>query len=115
LTPEWKRAYIDYRACKKAIKVIAVRLGTDQPKFTEDLAGTDGKDSSDADDDDDDYGPSAPPKKASASVKDGSRGTGSKVTSPKTPDPTKSSRLAPGTPGTAKAVSVDMSLAIQEV
>ena len=57
LTPEWKRAYLDYSACKKAIKVIARRL--DQNKDT--ATGEDGKDSSDADDDD--HGPSRQPKK----------------------------------------------------
>jgi len=67
LTPEWKRAYIDYRACKKAIKVIARRLGqvpADQVSGSqEDQAengDADGNDSSA----DEDYGPSAPPRKS---------------------------------------------------
>ncbi|OCF44626.1 hypothetical protein I317_01513 [Kwoniella heveanensis CBS 569] len=61
-TPEWKRAYIDYRACKKAIKVVARRLGQVKESGGEGGAGDgdgDGDDSSGADDD---HGPSAPPR-----------------------------------------------------
>ncbi|WVQ84502.1 hypothetical protein IAT38_006654 [Cryptococcus sp. DSM 104549] len=56
LTPEWKRAYIDYRGCKKAIKVVAARLG--QVKEGKE---DDDRDSSGADDDN---GPSAPPRRS---------------------------------------------------
>ncbi|ORY33359.1 SPX domain-domain-containing protein [Naematelia encephala] len=54
-TPEWKRAYIDYRACKKKIKVINNRLRQIDGEVEEE------KDSSDADED---HGPSAPPRKS---------------------------------------------------
>lgn len=69
-TPEWKRAYIDYRRLKKQIK--AVRESQEDPEVPKDARDADasGKDSkSDADDDDDedagdssdkeDHGPSA--------------------------------------------------------
>ena len=62
LTPEWKRAYIDYRACKKAIKVISQRLGDVKVQHgQDDEAGE--RDSSDGDDD---AGPSAPPRKTTS-------------------------------------------------
>ncbi|OXC70750.1 hypothetical protein AYX13_00732 [Cryptococcus neoformans] len=67
LTPEWKRAYIDYRACKKLIKVIAARLG--QIKEQEDVDG--GGSSSGPDDD---HGPSAPRIKSPDTLR-GSRGS----------------------------------------
>lgn len=57
LTPEWKRAYIDYRACKKAIKVIARRLGQ-----AKDGASGEDEGHSSADED---HGPSAQPKSPS--------------------------------------------------
>ncbi|WWD19646.1 hypothetical protein CI109_104108 [Kwoniella shandongensis] len=70
LTPEWKRAYIDYRACKKAIKAVGKRLGQvkDDTREGEDADGN--QSSSGADDD---YGPSAPPRKSpkSRSMTDG--------------------------------------------
>ncbi|WVQ74177.1 hypothetical protein IAR50_003771 [Cryptococcus sp. DSM 104548] len=56
LTPEWKRAYIDYRACKKSIKVIAARMG----HVKEEVEGDQG----DSSGPDDDYGPSAPHRKS---------------------------------------------------
>ena len=59
LTPEWKRAYIDYRACKKAIKVIANRLGDGHP---DGQVGDEADKSSDGDDGD--GGPSAPPRRS---------------------------------------------------
>ncbi|KAL7418429.1 Xenotropic and polytropic retrovirus receptor 1 [Cryptotrichosporon argae] len=56
-TPEWKRAYIDYRACKKAIKAVAVRLGQ-RPDALDDADNDNDEDS----DGDDDHGPSARPR-----------------------------------------------------
>ncbi|KIR53486.1 hypothetical protein I315_04079 [Cryptococcus gattii Ru294] len=67
LTPEWKRAYIDYRACKKSIKVVAARLG--QIKEQEDVDG--GGSSSGPDDD---HGPSAPQLKSPDTLR-GSKGS----------------------------------------
>ncbi|KIR29217.1 hypothetical protein I309_01804 [Cryptococcus deuterogattii LA55] len=67
LTPEWKRAYIDYRACKKSIKVVAARLG--QVKEQEDVDG--GGSSSGPDDD---HGPSAPQLKSPDTLR-GSKGS----------------------------------------
>jgi len=67
LTPEWKRAYIDYRACKKSIKVIARRLGQvgDQtPESQEERAEQEANDSSA----DEDYGPSAPPRRSPSGI-----------------------------------------------
>ncbi|WVF72993.1 hypothetical protein IAT40_007811 [Kwoniella sp. CBS 6097] len=65
-TPEWKRAYIDYRACKKAIKVVARRLGQIRDGHREgDEGGEGGGQDGDGDDSsgaDDDHGPSAPPR-----------------------------------------------------
>ncbi|WVR00182.1 hypothetical protein IAU59_007324 [Kwoniella sp. CBS 9459] len=64
LTPEWKRAYIDYRACKKAIKVVAKRLGHIKDS-REGQEGEDGDQDGDGDDSsgaDDDHGPSAAPR-----------------------------------------------------
>lgn len=61
LTPEWRRAYIDYRACKKSIKVVANRLGQtgDRARHGE-QSGNGSPDSSD----DNDHGPSAPAKRS---------------------------------------------------
>jgi hypothetical protein len=72
LTPEWKRAYIDYRACKKSIKVIARRLGQlgDQTvESQEERPEGDGNDSSA----DEDYGPSAPPRRSPSALVNRSR------------------------------------------
>ncbi|WOO82310.1 Xenotropic and polytropic retrovirus receptor 1 [Vanrija pseudolonga] len=76
-TPEWKRAYIDYRACKKQIKRITARLEQADPE------AADAGDSSG----DDDHGPSKPkgqrppstPGAASVTV-----GSGAATTSPAT-------------------------------
>jgi hypothetical protein len=81
LTPEWKRAYIDYRACKKSIKVIARRLGQtgDQaPDSAEDGAERDGNDSSA----DEDYGPSAPPRRSTSGLVNRPRSGTTSVRSP---------------------------------
>lgn len=67
LTPEWKRAYIDYRACKKSIKVIANRLAAGDVDAAEQIHKEVDKSS-----DDEDAGPSAPPRK-SPSVSQGGR------------------------------------------
>ncbi|KAK8853230.1 hypothetical protein IAR55_003932 [Kwoniella newhampshirensis] len=68
LTPEWKRAYIDYRACKKAIKVVGKRLGqVKDAREGEDGDDDDGNQSSSGADDD--YGPSAPPKRSPETIK----------------------------------------------
>ncbi|ODN94664.1 hypothetical protein L198_04805 [Cryptococcus wingfieldii CBS 7118] len=69
LTPEWKRAYIDYRACKKSIKVIAARMGHIQEEGEGDQGDSSGPD--------DDYGPSAPPKKTPEIIKGPHGGSGS--------------------------------------
>ncbi|WRT70222.1 uncharacterized protein IL334_007217 [Kwoniella shivajii] len=75
-TPEWKRAYIDYRICKKKIKVVAKRLGQLKDIHGGPIQGQgveaeddDGDDSSGADDD---HGPSAVPKDKSKSSDKGS-------------------------------------------
>jgi hypothetical protein len=68
-TPEWKRAYIDYRAAKKAIKRVANRL----KQTPEPIPGNESNKSDDGDvsgasssGDDDDHGPSKPRRGASA-------------------------------------------------
>ncbi|EIW72108.1 hypothetical protein TREMEDRAFT_70627 [Tremella mesenterica DSM 1558] len=60
-TPEWKRAYIDYRACKKAIKVIARRLGQERSRIKNGEQPDKGSGSHESSDDVD-HGPSAPPR-----------------------------------------------------
>jgi hypothetical protein len=98
LTPEWKRAYIDYRACKKSIKVIARRLGQagDQaPDSGEEGAERDGNDSSA----DEDYGPSAPPRRSPSGLVNRPRSGTTSVKSPNvgssTPNPANKSKASP--------------------
>ncbi|WWC64582.1 uncharacterized protein I303_107193 [Kwoniella dejecticola CBS 10117] len=61
-TPEWKRAYIDYRQCKKKIKVVAARLGQVKERKEGGLSGGEEGDDGDSSGADDDHGPSAPPR-----------------------------------------------------
>lgn len=111
LTPEWRRAYIDYRACKKAIKVVARRLGQLQEEEPESAEGDEpkeqggdvGNDSSG----DDDYGPSAPPRKSPAASssrnsRSGRSGFGSGSMNAKSPNIAGSSSLTPPTPATVR-------------
>jgi hypothetical protein len=90
-TPEWKRAYIDYRAAKKAIKVVALRLNEASQKSPGINGNGEERDTVEYDSSgDEDYGPSAPPKKP-ASV---GSGKGRTPTSPRA-----------GTAGTAGSTS----------
>ncbi|WVO14281.1 hypothetical protein L204_101913 [Cryptococcus depauperatus] len=66
-TPEWKRAYIDYGACKKAINVVATRLGQAKEK-----EGKDEDDGGSSSGPDDDNGPTAPPKISPETLKSSS-------------------------------------------
>nr|XP_019044152.1 hypothetical protein I302_07433 [Kwoniella bestiolae CBS 10118]OCF23082.1 hypothetical protein I302_07433 [Kwoniella bestiolae CBS 10118] len=62
-TPEWKRAYIDYRQCKKKIKVVAKRLGQIKERREGEPGGEEEEDEDgDSSGADDDHGPSAPPR-----------------------------------------------------
>ncbi|WWC72020.1 uncharacterized protein I206_105979 [Kwoniella pini CBS 10737] len=60
-TPEWKRAYIDYRQCKKKIKVVAARLGQVKERKEGQINGGEEEDDGDSSGADDDHGPSALP------------------------------------------------------
>ncbi|ORX40589.1 SPX domain-domain-containing protein [Kockovaella imperatae] len=65
LTPEWKRAYIDYSACKKAIKVVKKRLDQAREGQRDHTAGEGAQEDGDdreasSDLDDEDHGPSKP-------------------------------------------------------
>ncbi|KAK4685855.1 hypothetical protein P7C73_g4278, partial [Tremellales sp. Uapishka_1] len=68
-TPEWKRAYIDYKACKKAIKIVGARMG--RGKEIKDGVEVDSSDN------DADHGPSAHPLR-----KTNSKGSSTKDTTP---------------------------------
>ncbi|WWC91724.1 uncharacterized protein L201_006671 [Kwoniella dendrophila CBS 6074] len=61
-TPEWKRAYIDYRLCKKTIKVVAARLGQVKERREGGVISGGEEDEGDSSGADDDHGPSAAPK-----------------------------------------------------
>lgn len=61
-TPEWKRAYVDYRTCKKYIKIIALRIAREAGNLDATPDEVNANDSSA----DDDYGPSAPPRRPRA-------------------------------------------------
>ncbi|TXT12915.1 hypothetical protein VHUM_01316 [Vanrija humicola] len=84
-TPEWKRAYIDYRACKKQIKRIVARLEQNDP------AAADAADAADSSGDDD-HGPSKakqrpPSTPGTASVHAGSGAPTAPATGSVTPVP----------------------------
>jgi hypothetical protein len=69
-TPEWARAYMDYRACKKAIKAIAIRLAeahlaTDAPVIDSKAAEMVLDGELDDGSSDEDFGPVASPRDAS--------------------------------------------------
>ncbi|WWD03630.1 hypothetical protein V865_001685 [Kwoniella europaea PYCC6329] len=84
-TPEWKRAYIDYRLCKKKIKVVAKRLG--QVKERKEGEGEEDDQDGDSSGADDDHGPSAPSRerRTPETIKGSSklRMTGSGVATPR--------------------------------
>lgn len=76
LTPEWKRAYLDYRACKKSIKIIANRLAAGNPDTAREIKEEIDKSS------DDDVGPSAIPKKSPVVSMSSKGGSGRSPLSP---------------------------------
>jgi hypothetical protein len=84
LTPEWRRAYIDYKGCKKRIKIIDARLRSrGSPQIAPDGVKVN-ESANDSSDNDGDHGPAAPPKKATPSLRANSaRSTGT----PQTPKP----------------------------
>ncbi|KAL1412764.1 Xenotropic and polytropic retrovirus receptor 1 [Vanrija albida] len=92
-TPEWKRAYIDYRACKKQIKRITARLEQNDPEADED-----GNRSSSGDDD---HGPSKakgarpPSTPGAASVRAGGSGAAASPNTGGAVPPAPDAKLAP--------------------
>lgn len=97
LTPEWKRAYLDYRTCKKHIKLIARRLAREAGNLDVKPEEVDGNDSSA----DEDYGPSAPPRKSPGLGVSRSRSGTVNIKSPNIGD----SSATPKSAGNSKASS----------
>lgn len=93
-TPEWKRAYIDYRGAKKAIKRAAASLQNEAVEENNDFSS-----------DDEDHGPSAKPRRSSSAggsalsrIITSGQSVPSKMSSPKTPNTSRTQRTPRAAP-----------------